>query len=128
MIVICDVNGLKSINDNIGHDEGNKLLVNACRLICRTFKRSPVFRIGGDEFVAILRNDDYANRKELIGGLMERMTAENYDPMDVNNVSFAVGAADFDPAIDHSCADVFKRADVVMYEHKKSIKGEGNVR
>ena len=128
MIVICDVNGLKSINDNIGHDEGNKLLVNACRLICRTFKRSPVFRIGGDEFVAILRNDDYANRETLIGGLMERMTAENYDPMDVNNVSFAIGAVDFDPSIDTCCADVFKRADAVMYEHKKSIKGEGNIR
>ena len=121
MIVICDVNGLKSINDNIGHDEGNKLLVNACRLICRTFKRSP-------EFVAILRNDDYANRETLIGGLMERMTAENYDPMDVNNVSFAIGAVDFDPSIDTCCADVFKRADAVMYEHKKSIKGEGNIR
>ncbi|MBR6485383.1 MAG: diguanylate cyclase, partial [Lachnospiraceae bacterium] len=128
MIVICDVNGLKSINDNIGHDEGNKLLVNACRLICRTFKRSPVFRIGGDEFVAILRNDDYQNRATLVGGLMERMTAENYDPTDVNNVSFAIGAADFDPALDNNCADVFKRADAVMYEHKKSIKGEGNIR
>ena len=128
MIVICDVNGLKSINDNIGHDEGNKLLVNACRLICRTFKRSPVFRIGGDEFVAILRNDDYENRATLIGGLMERMTAENYDPMDVNNVSFAIGAADFDPTIDKDCGDVFKRADAMMYEHKKSIKGEGNIR
>ena len=128
MIVICDVNGLKSINDNIGHDEGNKLLVNACRLICRTFKRSPVFRIGGDEFVAILRNDDYENREALIGGLMERMTAENYDPMNVNNVSFAIGAAEFDPAVDNSCADVFKRADGLMYEHKKAIKGEENIR
>jgi diguanylate cyclase (GGDEF)-like protein len=87
-----------------------------------------VFRIGGDEFVVILRNDDYENREALIGGLMERMTAENYDPMNVNNVSFAIGAAEFDPAVDNSCADVFKRADVLMYEHKKAIKGEENIR
>ena len=127
-IVICDVNGLKYANDNIGHDEGNKLLINACRLICTTFKRSPVFRIGGDEFVAILRNDDYALRNEYISGLMERMTAENYDPTDVSNVSFATGMAEFTPGLDANCDDVFKRADVVMYEHKKAIKGEGNIR
>ncbi len=127
-IVICDVNGLKDVNDNLGHDEGNKLLINSCRLICRTFTHSPVFRIGGDEFAAILRNDDYKNRDTLVGGLKERMTAENYNPMDIVNVSFAIGMAEYDPAIDSGCKDVFKRADTLMYEHKKSIKGEGNVR
>ena len=127
-IVICDVNGLKEINDNVGHDEGNKLLINACRLICRTFTHSPVFRIGGDEFVAILRNNDYEIRDELVGGLLERMTAENYDPLDYNNVSFALGMAVYDPGIDENTTAVFRRADAVMYEHKKAIKGEGNVR
>ena len=127
-IVVFDVNGLKYVNDNVGHDEGNKLLINSCRLICRTFAHSPVFRIGGDEFVAILRNDDYNRRDEYVGSLMKRMTAENYDPSDINNVSFAIGIADFDPAADGDCNDVFKRADAVMYEHKKSIKGEGNIR
>ncbi|MBR5407126.1 MAG: diguanylate cyclase [Lachnospiraceae bacterium] len=127
-IVICDVNGLKEINDNVGHDEGNKLLINACRLICRTFTHSPVFRIGGDEFVAILRNNDYEIRDELVGGLLERMTSENYDPLDYNNVSFALGMAVYDPNTDENTTAVFRRADAVMYEHKKAIKGEGNVR
>ncbi len=127
-IVVCDVNGLKYINDNTGHDEGNKLLINACRLICTTFKRSPVFRIGGDEFVAILRNDDYAARDEYMSFLKGRMTAENYDPSDITNVSFATGMAEFTPGLDNDCSDVFKRADAMMYDHKKQIKGEGNVR
>ena len=127
-IVICDVNGLKETNDNIGHDEGNKLLINSCRLICRTFAHSPVFRIGGDEFAAILRNDDYNNREALVSGIKERMTAENYEPMNVTNVSFAIGMADYDPALDSDCKDVFKRADALMYEHKKAIKGEENIR
>nr|MCR5356844.1 GGDEF domain-containing protein [Lachnospiraceae bacterium] len=127
-IVICDVNGLKEINDNIGHDEGNKLLINACRLICRTFSHSPVFRIGGDEFVAILRNNDYAIRDKLVNGIRERMTAENYKPLDYVNVSFAIGMAVFDPSVDANTTDVFRRADLLMYEHKKAIKGEGNVR
>lgn len=127
-IVICDVNGLKETNDNIGHDEGNKLLINSCRLICRTFAHSPVFRIGGDEFAAILRNDDFTNREALVGGIRQRMTAENYHPMDAVNVSFAIGMAEFDPTIDTNCKDVFKRADALMYEHKKAIKGEENIR
>ena len=127
-IVVCDVNGLKYINDNIGHDEGNKLLINACRLICTTFKRSPVFRIGGDEFVAILRNDDYAARNEYISGIMTKMTAGNYDPSSASNVSFAIGIADYKPGVDKDCDDVFKRADTFMYDHKKAIKGEGNIR
>ncbi len=127
-IVVCDVNGLKHINDNIGHDEGNKLLINACRLICTTFKRSPVFRIGGDEFVVILRNDDYASRNGYISDLAGIMTAENYDPEDSANVSFAIGMAEFMPGVDKDCDDVFKRADAMMYEHKKAIKGEENIR
>ncbi len=127
-IVVCDVNGLKYINDNVGHDAGNKLLINACRLICTTFKRSPVFRIGGDEFVAILRNDDYASREEYMKGIMEKMTAERYNPSDINKVSFATGMSEFIPGADKDCDDVFKRADALMYEHKKQIKGESNVR
>ena len=127
-LLVCDVNGLKDVNDNLGHYEGNKLLINSCRLICRTFTHSPVFRIGGDEFVAILRNDDYKNRDTLVGGLKKRMTAENYNPIDIVNVSFAIGMAEYDPALDSGCKDVFKRADTLMYEHKKSIKGEGNIR
>lgn len=127
-IVVCDVNGLKETNDAIGHDEGNKLLINSCRLICRTFAHSPVFRIGGDEFTAILRNEDYDNREELVGGLKQQMTADNFHLLDVVNVSFAVGMAEYDPAIDSGCKDVFKRADALMYEHKKLIKGEENVR
>ena len=127
-IVVCDVNGLKEVNDNIGHDEGNKLLINACRLICKTFSHSPVFRIGGDEFVAILRNNDFEIRNELVGGIRSVMTAENYHPYDYNNASFAIGMAEYDPSVDSNANDVFKRADAIMYEHKKSIKGEGNVR
>ncbi|MCR5507370.1 MAG: diguanylate cyclase [Lachnospiraceae bacterium] len=127
-LVVCDVNGLKEVNDNVGHDEGNKLLINACRLICRTFSHSPVFRIGGDEFVAILRNNDYLIKDELVRGIKERMTAENYDPLDYNNASFSIGMAVYDPGTDLDCNDVFRRADALMYEHKKQIKGADNVR
>ena len=60
-IAMFDVNNLKLVNDNNGHDAGDEYLNRACHLICNIFKHSPVFRIGGDEFVAILTGDDYDN-------------------------------------------------------------------
>ena len=64
-IAMFDCDNLKEINDEYGHDKGDVYIRTASQLICRVFKRSPVFRIGGDEFAVILQNDDYHNRKEL---------------------------------------------------------------
>ena len=60
-IAMFDVNNLKLINDSKGHDAGDSYLIRACRLICDVFKHSPVYRMGGDEFVAFLTGDDYEN-------------------------------------------------------------------
>jgi len=53
-IVICDVNGLKHLNDTMGHKAGDAYIREACTLVCECFQHSPVFRIGGDEFVITL--------------------------------------------------------------------------
>ena len=60
-LALFDVNGLKYVNDNFGHEKGNMLIIDSCRCICRTFKRSPVFRIGGDEFVVVVEGEDLNN-------------------------------------------------------------------
>ncbi len=52
-ISIVDVNDLKYVNDKFGHQAGDQHIRNACRIVCTTFKRSPVFRVGGDEFCVI---------------------------------------------------------------------------
>ena len=52
-ITILDVNDLKKVNDNEGHKAGDQFIRDACRIICTTFKRSPVFRVGGDEFAVL---------------------------------------------------------------------------
>ena len=64
-VVVFDLNRLKETNDTYGHNSGNKLIVTAAKIISETFKRSPVFRIGGDEFVVILQNRDLADRELL---------------------------------------------------------------
>ena len=65
-VCIFDCNDLKVINDKYGHDKGDDYIKNACHYICTTFRRSAVFRIGGDEFSAVMMNDDFASRDELI--------------------------------------------------------------
>lgn len=118
-----DCNNLKPINDQFGHEKGDIYLKTASRLICRTFKHSPVFRIGGDEFVAILMNDDFGNREELCAQFERKQqeicaSAENA----WESVSIAIGLAVYDPKTDYSIDDVFERADRTMYEDKRQRK------
>ena len=122
-ISIFDCNNLKEINDNYGHDKGDEYLKATSALICKTFKHSPVFRIGGDEFVAFLTNDDYKDRKVLIKQF-EKLREETYEAnrKDWEKVSVAVGMAEFDPSKDSTVNDTVNRADRNMYEDKRAWK------
>lgn len=65
-LIIGDLNGLKAVNDNLGHLEGDKLLVEIAKVLkgsCR--KEDLVFRWGGDEFIILLPNSDYKLGKEI---------------------------------------------------------------
>ena len=76
-VVVCDVNGLKVINDTLGHKAGDEYIQKASRMICDIFQHSPVYRTGGDEFVVVLHGRDYLIRKELVLALItpERIPA-----------------------------------------------------
>ena len=118
-IVICDINGLKRINDTEGHKAGDEYIKSACKLICQIFHHSPVFRIGGDEFVVILRGQDYANRASLVSGL-KRQVEENTRIGEGPVV--ASGLAEYQPYRDSTVEDVFNRADNQMYADKTRLK------
>lgn len=119
----CDLNNLKVINDSFGHDTGDTYIINCCKVICNFFKHSPVYRIGGDEFVAILRTDDYDNLEEIKISLLDFNLAEIKKSLPLaEKKSFAAGFAIFNPQHDKSFADVIKRADIEMYENKKMLK------
>lgn len=119
----CDLNNLKIINDSFGHDTGDTYIINCCKVICNFFKHSPVYRIGGDEFVAILKTDDYDNLEEIKISLLDFNLAEIKKSLPLaEKKSFAAGFAIFNPQHDKSFADVIKRADIEMYENKKMLK------
>ena len=118
-ILVCDINGLKVVNDTRGHKAGDDYIKSSCMLICRIFHHSPVFRIGGDEFVVVLRGQDYENRQDLVSGL-RRQVEENIRVGEGPVV--ASGLAEYRPDADHSTEDVFNRADSLMYEDKTHLK------
>ena len=122
-IGVFDCDDLKTVNDQYGHDKGDVYLKAACQLICRVFQHSPVFRIGGDEFAVILRNDDYRNRDALIDHFereSERINAENENQW--KQVHIAMGVAVYDPQVDKYVIDAVRRADKTMYTNKQARK------
>ncbi len=117
-LAVFDLNGLKLINDTRGHDVGDRYIRDACRLICRTFQHSPVYRVGGDEFTVVLRGEDHQNRAAL-GERFDRAIDEaEGDP----RIIVAMGMADFEPGRDPAVNHVFKRADERMYLRKQELK------
>lgn len=118
-VVVCDINDLKIVNDQYGHKEGDTCIKNACARICTVFSHSPVFRIGGDEFVAILSGEDYLQRKRL----MEQI---NTVPRDRSKIrageTVAAGMAEYVKNQHTSLLSVFEDADKAMYARKQSLK------
>lgn len=122
-IIVADVNGLKITNDKYGHEVGNKLLIKSSKTICDVFKHSPVFRIGGDEFVVILKGEDLENYAELLSLLDKRLEDTFIHTGESKfKVSVARAMAAYDSESDSSFDDVFNRADKKMYENKNGIK------
>ena len=123
-IAMIDLNFLKFINDTYGHECGNSAIIALTKLICDIFAHSPVFRIGGDEFVVILKNNDYHQIALLTQEFNQRLEQFQIDTtlQPWEKISAALGYALFDSKIDHCAEDVFKRADQNMYERKKAMK------
>ena len=119
-VVVCDINGLKLANDTLGHAAGDKLIKDACSLICEYFTHGAVYRIGGDEFVVLLKGHDYDCRLELLDTLRGNMLRNK----DEGKVTVAFGISDFDRSVDMRVQDVFERADAAMYKYKKSFKNQ----
>ncbi len=125
-IVLFDVNNLKRINDELGHYMGDEYLKNACHLICTIYKNSPVYRIGGDEFVVILEGRPYEQRASLMESFVQEMNIIRHsDLRPEEKVSIAYGMAVYEGADDKIDA-VVKRADELMYETKKKMKAENS--
>ena len=123
-IVMADVNYLKRMNDEYGHEKGNLYLQNAAALLTRHFGYERVYRNGGDEFVILLEDMDHKEATELLLPFQEEMDKlqNDSDLMPWERISAATGIAAFIPGKDHTAEDVLKRADAAMYQNKLAMK------
>ena len=109
-VIFADLNGLKRVNDTLGHAAGDKLLKDAAAAIGEVFDIENIFRAGGDEFsiiVAGITQDELDKKVEAI-----RDAGSHYD-----KVSFALGGACVDDSMNIRSA--LKQADINMYEDKR---------
>ena len=120
-VVVFDLNNLKYINDTYGHEVGDAYIKDACKLICGCFQHSPVFRVGGDEFIAILEGEDCARQDDLLTAF-EKQILEN---LKEQKSVVAFGCSRFVPGQDKSLGAVAERADAAMYQEKALLKSLG---
>ena len=122
-VVMCDCDGLKKVNDTYGHDAGDQYIKNCCRIICETFRHSPVFRIGGDEFAVIVRGDDLAQADALMEEMLLRSrSASKLPTIQDGRAVLSAGFARYDRYRNDTFSDVMKRADEAMYNNKMQKK------
>ncbi len=119
-VAVCDVNGLKTVNDTQGHHAGDRLIQSASEILCGTFRHSPVYRVGGDEFVVIMHGHDHARR----AALMAVLRAQNRRNREDGGVVIACGMSEWRTDSDNRFEAVFYRADTAMYENKTALKAE----
>ena len=120
-VILYDINGLKYINDNYGHETGDKTIIAIADILKDTFVEESIFRIGGDEFVILLTQVDKDITSQIFISVVEKIEAFNELHELPLEISVSKGIAFYDAKTDKSYEDVFNRADENMYEDKEEF-------
>ena len=122
VIVAFDLNNLKKCNDLLGHDKGDIYIKEAAKIMMDCFgERGRCYRLGGDEFGAILIDETEAGCARRVRRMNDRVNRFNFASGDIK-MGIACGYAMFDPAEDEDIHATIRRADKMMYEEKFRMK------
>jgi diguanylate cyclase (GGDEF)-like protein len=128
LLVTCDLNNLKQCNDTLGHAYGDRYIIDSAMILKTVFSHyGKVYRIGGDEFCVIIPNRHKCNIKRLLANLLEEERIYNTASQMIN-MQIACGYAQFDSNSDTNLEDIRIRADEQMYENKRELKKNQEIR
>ena len=123
-LLFIDLDGLKQINDTLGHETGDRALVDAAQLLQRTFRNTDIVaRLGGDEF-AIFVPDCFGDG-EMCTRLQANVDELNTDQDRTYRISMSVGSGCFQPGNDIALEQLIAQVDELMYvrkRHKRKIQ------
>lgn len=122
-LFFADVDGLKWINDNLGHDHGDMVILDAANILKTTFRESDIIaRMGGDEFALVTTGDSLFNAETLIARLQENIEKHNREKDRPFRLSMSVGMVRYNFAHPKTIEDLLVEADKQMYEQKRKKK------
>ena len=119
VVLYADLDGLKQINDSLGHQEGDRALVTAAELLKDSFRAADIIaRLGGDEFVVLAAIERDETAELLTSRLEQKFALHNSRVERRYNLSMSVGVVHFNPD-ETSIEEVTAEADRAMYEDKR---------
>jgi diguanylate cyclase (GGDEF)-like protein/PAS domain S-box-containing protein len=119
LLLFIDLDGMKKINDEFGHNEGDNALIQTAEILNRSFRSSDIIaRLGGDEFT-VLVTDLTANKEDAITRLNENLKAYNASETCSHKLAFSIGVATLEPERMTCFEELLEQADQAMYEQKR---------
>ena len=119
LLLFIDLDGMKRINDEFGHNEGDNALIQTAAILNRSFRSSDIIaRLGGDEFT-VLVTDLNASKEEAITRLNDNLKAYNASETRGHKLAFSIGVATLEPERMACFEELLEQADQAMYEQKR---------
>ena len=116
-LLVLDIDHFKRINDNHGHDIGDKVLVLFSKTIMNMIRQPDIFgRVGGEEFVLILPSTDLEKAISFAERIRQSIEEETFP--EIGNITISIGVTEC--IEDDKIHPLFKRADNALYDAKNS--------
>ncbi len=122
-MLVLDVDDFKGINDNYGHAVGDEVLIGIGSIVSELTGAGNICgRFGGDEFIVLLRSDDWARAADTAQRLIDSVAAQVHTPNRKETVHLSIGIAPY-TGTERDYDDLFRRADAALYQAKNAGKG-----
>lgn len=118
-VIFIDLDGLKQINDTLGHDMGDALIVDAAQLLKQSFRSSDIVaRLGGDEFIIFI-SSYFKDADSIRARLQVNIANFNQQQNHSYELSMSMGIERYSPESNMSLEELIARSDELMYAHKR---------